>query len=107
MCKRDLVARGKPTAHPREQREAVPGFGLCGQSWFRALGRRSAASRGCLIRSSLARFVTTRYGCLHEAKSVGFVVRGKPTAHLREQRAAVQGLAEVPLGVVPLPNALT
>ncbi|MCH4809980.1 hypothetical protein [Vreelandella neptunia] len=22
-----FVARGKPTAHPREQREAVPGFG--------------------------------------------------------------------------------
>ena len=24
---RDLVARGKPQAHPRKQREAVPGFG--------------------------------------------------------------------------------
>ena len=24
---RDLVARGKPQAHPREQRGAVPGFG--------------------------------------------------------------------------------
>ena len=39
---RDLVARGKPKEHPREQRGAVPGFWLC------AVGRRSDASRGCL-----------------------------------------------------------
>ena len=37
-----FVARGKPTAHPRKQREAVPGFGCA------AIGRRSDAIRGCL-----------------------------------------------------------
>ncbi|MCH4809976.1 hypothetical protein [Vreelandella neptunia] len=39
MCTRDLVARGKPKAHPREQRVAVPGFGVIMQE----LKRRMAA----------------------------------------------------------------
>ncbi|HDZ46227.1 hypothetical protein LCGC14_0056130 [marine sediment metagenome] len=49
--------------------------------------------------------VTTRY------VAVGFVARGKPTAHPRKQREAVPGLAcagvvgAVPLGVVPPPPA--
>ncbi|MDQ7733411.1 hypothetical protein QT231_11935 [Halomonas sp. SpR1] len=57
LCVRDVVARGKPQAHPREQREAVPGFWLC------AIGRRSDAFRGCLrTLAELALFVTARYG---------------------------------------------
>ena len=59
---RDLVARGKPQAHPRKQREAVPGLVVC------------------------------RWSCFHHVLCMrDLVARGKPQAHPREQRGAVPG----------------
>ena len=52
MC--DLVARGKPKAHPREQRGAVPGLVMCRWASFR---RHSRVPRLLVPR----RLVTTRY----------------------------------------------
>jgi hypothetical protein len=60
---RDLVARGKPQAHPRKQREAVPGLVVC------------------------------RWSCFHNVLCMrDLVARGKPQAHPREQRGAVPGV---------------
>ncbi|WP_386083041.1 hypothetical protein ACFIOZ_07390 [Vreelandella sp. F11] len=69
MCMRDLVARGKPTAHPREQREAVPGLACAGSvGWVPQGVVPPPFVPGCRCRclrtlAELAFFVTTRYGC--------------------------------------------
>jgi len=76
-----------------------------------AIGRRSAASRGCLIRSCLARFVTTRYGLYTKLDRWIFVARRKRQRTRGSSAQRCQGLARVgkvgwvPLGVVPPPSA--
>ncbi|WP_386083044.1 hypothetical protein ACFIOZ_07405 [Vreelandella sp. F11] len=60
MCTRDLVARGKPTAHPREQRAAVPGLACVGSVGWVPLGVvptpfAGAYERSLNSRSSLPR----------------------------------------------------
>ncbi|KIN16387.1 hypothetical protein RO22_07270 [Halomonas sp. KHS3] len=70
---RDLVARGKPQAHPRKHREAVPGFG------YVPLGVVPTPPAG----ASFARSSQTCYHALrfvHPLEWVVFVARGKRSA---------------------------
>jgi hypothetical protein len=50
----------------------VPGFGLCGDCCLIAIGRRPAASRGCLKRSLNSRSRYHALRIMHKAGSVGF-----------------------------------
>jgi hypothetical protein len=71
MCMRDLVARGKPKAHPRKQREAVPGLVRIGSVGWVPWGVVPPPPVGASKRSlsSLSRYHALRV--LHQAKSMG------------------------------------
>jgi len=95
-CRRDLVARGKRSAPAEAARRGA-------RVWLFAIGRRSAAFRGCLKRSLNSRFRYHALRDVHEAESMDFVARRKRQrtrdgGPARKQRVALPGLSDVASG---------
>ena len=90
MCRRDLVARGKPTAHPRKQREAVPGLARVGIVVWLPLGVVPPPSAGAYERSLNSR---SRY---HALRGHPLDIGGFRRALYSQSMSATSGACWVP-----------